>query len=94
MHKIKILNLNKNNSFLFDNYKEFLSNFIYYKINKVEIDFVLDENIIEFDELCEFISVLFDEPFDNPDKCTSVDELISWLKAIQFISLLEDELLS
>lgn len=92
MFKIRILDSDK--IIEYEEYREFMINYIYYSSNNIDFNYLIDENIIKFDEYKEFLSIILGTPFTNEDNCKNVEELTEWTKSVQFLSFLEDELLS
>lgn len=96
MFQISISNSTQNIDELFEfiNYDTFIE--FFYKTlpvnddNQYEVEFVIDESLITFDEYINFIEILFNEPFDNPDNCETVEELGQWLKAYRYLAIIDD----
>lgn len=97
MHKILIYTSNKKNkireSLEYSDMSEFIVQFtVFRKAFPDDIDFILDEDIITFEELEAFFSILFEKPFQNEDNCKTKEELIEWMKAFQFMCMLDEEI--
>ena len=94
MHKIQILLSNNETQTLeYEDFSVFIVKYSMFKVTHSEfIDVVIDEDLINIFELKMFLSELLGQTFTNPDNCNTVEELLEWTKAFQFISFLDEEI--
>jgi hypothetical protein len=93
MHKIQISYSDEEQETIeYESFEAFVTNYLACDIEKHQVEIVLDEKIISFHECCIFIEIMIGMEFNNPDNCQTVDDLLEWLRALQFISFLDDEI--
>lgn len=97
MHKIIIFTSVKKrkirDELLYSEFSDFLLQYSMLRLTHNDVmDFILDEDDVSFLEFSSFLSVLFERPFENEDKCTTIEELLDWAKSFQFLSFLDEEI--
>lgn len=98
MFKITVYFLNKkgrvkkSKNVKYHDFDSFIEDIIYYNSDKnFRIEPYINYYTITFDQLSEIITVLFQEPFTNPDNCKDVNELCKWLDSIKKINAIEEK---
>lgn len=95
MHKILIYTLDKKpkvrETLEYQDISEFIVQFSVFRKSH-QIEFIIDEDLITFDELIAFLGVLFEKPFKNKDQCKTKEDLIEWVKDFQFMCTLDSEI--